>query len=96
MFSAYSVQTVAAASLQIDAAMPVVETLECSSLAAGSSNPLLNSSLLQNLLGYVGPGHHLFVAPVSKWWYEIYAILQSVQLTVPCRIRYEKIIDDVL
>jgi hypothetical protein len=36
--------------------------------AADSSDPLLNAGVLQNVLSYVGPGHCLSVAPVSKWW----------------------------
>eukprot|EP00953_Heterococcus_sp_UTEX-ZZ885_P020600 11517-Heterococcus_DN1.PRE.2 len=50
--------------------------------AADKSNPLLDVGLLQIVLSYVGPGHCLFVAPVSKWWNEIYAALPSRQLKV--------------
>jgi hypothetical protein len=48
--------------------------------AADSSDPLLDSSILHNVLSYVGPGHFLFVAAVSKWWKEIYATLKSQQV----------------
>jgi hypothetical protein len=37
----------------------------------------------------VGPGHCLFVAPVSKWWKEIYSTLKSQQLTVFAENDYE-------
>jgi hypothetical protein len=50
--------------------------------AAGNDNPLALADALQNVLSYVGPGHCLFVAPVSKWWSEIYAALPSRQLKV--------------
>jgi hypothetical protein len=50
--------------------------------AADSSDPLLNAGVLQNVLSYVGPGHCLSVAPVSKWWKEIYCTVQSQELTV--------------
>jgi Ankyrin repeats (3 copies) len=34
------------------------------------------------VLSYVGPGHHFFVAPVSKPWRYLYATLKSQQLAV--------------
>jgi hypothetical protein len=49
--------------------------------ATGNSNPLLAPDLLKNVLSYVGPGHHFFVAPVSKRWREVYATLDSLKLT---------------
>jgi hypothetical protein len=49
--------------------------------AAGSNDPLLEVGVLQNVLSYVGRGHHLFVAPVSKRWREVYA-KSSLQLRV--------------
>jgi hypothetical protein len=39
--------------------------------AVDSSNPLLDSALLRTVLSYVGPGQHLFVALVSKWWRDV-------------------------
>jgi hypothetical protein len=36
------------------------------STALASSNPLLNASILEAILGYVGPGHHLLLATVSR------------------------------
>jgi hypothetical protein len=51
------------------------------SSAMESSNPLLYSDVvLQNVLSYVCPGNHLFVALVSKRWKEIYGALVSQQL----------------
>jgi hypothetical protein len=38
--------------------------------------------VLQNVLSYVGPGHHLFVALVCKWWKEVYKTLDKKQLKV--------------
>jgi hypothetical protein len=49
---------------------------------AASSNPLLDPGVLLHVLIYVGPGHHLFVAHVSKWWKDLYAALESQQLRV--------------
>jgi hypothetical protein len=49
--------------------------------AAGSSNPLHEVCVLQQVLSYVGPGHHLFVAPVSKGWNEVYATVDSLKPT---------------
>jgi hypothetical protein len=49
--------------------------------AADSSNPLLEPGILQSMLGFVGPGHHLFVALVSKLWNDTYAVVESQQLT---------------
>jgi hypothetical protein len=50
--------------------------------AADSRNPLCDRGVLQTVLSFVGPGHHLFVAAVSKGWREVHATLDSVQLTV--------------
>jgi hypothetical protein len=49
--------------------------------AADSIDPL-NAGILQNVLSYVGLGHHLFVAPVSKLWRDLYSTVQTHQLTV--------------
>jgi hypothetical protein len=48
----------------------------------GSTNPLLEPGVLQHVVSYVGPGHYLFVALVSKGWNAIYAALKSQQVTV--------------
>jgi hypothetical protein len=56
------------------------------------NDPLLDPGVLQNVLGYVGPGHCLFVAPVNKLWNGIYAALQSLQLAVSSAISHKKII----
>jgi hypothetical protein len=45
-------------------------------------NPLFESGILQLILSYVGLGQHLLVRPVSRWWKEIYATLQSQRLTI--------------
>jgi hypothetical protein len=50
--------------------------------AAGSSNPLLDRGILQNVLSYVGPGQYLFVVLVSTWWKELYATQERQQLSV--------------
>jgi hypothetical protein len=47
-----------------------------------SRNALLDLGILQNVLYYVGPGHRLFMAPVSKQWNETYIAVDSQQLTV--------------
>jgi hypothetical protein len=60
--------------------------------SAEGSDPLLNAGILQNVLSYVGPGHHLFVAPVCKWWKEMYATLDSQQLTINAGYRCASII----
>jgi hypothetical protein len=44
--------------------MLAIEVRECN--AADNSNALLDFGVLQFVLSYVGPGHHLFGAPVSK------------------------------
>jgi hypothetical protein len=49
--------------------------------SAGSSDSLLQFCVLQIVLSYVGVGHHLFMASVSKWWQELYAMLPSQQMT---------------
>jgi hypothetical protein len=40
------------------------------------SEPLLDPGILQNVLSYVGPGQHLFVAPVSKHWKDFYGAVE--------------------
>jgi hypothetical protein len=60
--------------------------------AAVISSPLLDFGVLQNVLSYVGPGHYVFVAAVSKWWKEMYAALGSQQLTVLSEYSRERVI----
>jgi hypothetical protein len=57
--------------------------------AANSSNPLFDTGLLQNVLSYVGPGHSLFVAPVSWLWRGLYAKVESQQLAVYDEVNIE-------
>jgi hypothetical protein len=66
-------------SLNMNEAMSATEAQGCS--AAGSSTPLLDPLVLQNVLSYVGPGHNLYVALVSKWWKHAYTALESQLLT---------------
>jgi hypothetical protein len=49
---------------------------------ADSIDPLFDFGILQNVLSYVGLGHHLFVAPVSKLWRDLYSMVQTHQLKV--------------
>jgi Ankyrin repeats (3 copies) len=49
--------------------------------AANSSSPLLDPGILEHVLSYVGRGHHLFVAPVSQWWKDLYSTVERQQLT---------------
>jgi hypothetical protein len=58
----------------------VLFTDEQTCSASGSSNPLLETGVLQNVLSYVGPGHCLFVAPVNKRWNDVYATVESKKL----------------
>eukprot|EP00953_Heterococcus_sp_UTEX-ZZ885_P003992 2655-Heterococcus_DN1.PRE.1 len=37
-----------------------------------STNPLAERGILQHVLGYVGPGHWLFAALVSRGWQQAY------------------------
>jgi hypothetical protein len=60
--------------------------------AAVISSPLLDFGILQNVLSYVGPGHYLFVAAISKWWKELYAALETQQLTVLSEYSRERVI----
>eukprot|EP00953_Heterococcus_sp_UTEX-ZZ885_P032696 17055-Heterococcus_DN1.PRE.1 len=60
----------------------MIATREQKRSAADSSNPLLYLGILQNVLSYVGPGHCLFVKPVSKWWKDLYARVESQKLTI--------------
>jgi hypothetical protein len=46
--------------------------------AATDSNPLRQAGILQHVLGYVGPGHWLFLSTVCSSWLEIYTSLATV------------------
>jgi hypothetical protein len=59
---------------------------------ANSSSPFFDSGILENVLSYVGLGHHLFVAPISKLWQAIYTTLGSHQLIVCSRNRRRGIV----
>jgi hypothetical protein len=46
-------------------------------IVLSNSNPLLNSSILEIIFGYVGPGHWLFLATLSKSCKESYLSIQQ-------------------
>eukprot|EP00953_Heterococcus_sp_UTEX-ZZ885_P012807 7320-Heterococcus_DN1.PRE.1 len=48
---------------------------------ASSSSPLDDTSLLFQILNYVGPGQHLFVSPVCKLWHECSATVPDLEIT---------------
>eukprot|EP00953_Heterococcus_sp_UTEX-ZZ885_P027614 14795-Heterococcus_DN1.PRE.2 len=62
------------------------------SAATDGSSPILDFGVLQNVLSYVGPGHYLFVAAVSKWWKEVCSTSICQQLAVSVEDSYEKTI----
>jgi hypothetical protein len=72
-----------------DCSMEPIRTAKRS--AAAASNPLGNSSILQHVLSYLGPGHWFFAATVCSLWKCIYEGLasttvlkiQSEPITVP-------------
>jgi hypothetical protein len=43
-------------------------------------NPLNDAGILKQVLGFVGPGHWLFVAEVSKLWQQIYKAIAAAYL----------------
>jgi hypothetical protein len=51
-----------------------------SSTSRASSNPLLNTSILEVILGYVGPGHRLFLATVNKAFKESYSNVEQYRI----------------
>jgi hypothetical protein len=55
--------------------MEPIQTVKRS--AAAASNPLTNSSILQHVLSYLGPGHWFFAATVCSLWKRIYEGLAS-------------------
>jgi hypothetical protein len=46
------------------------QVLQKSHQAISGTNPLREGAILQHALGYVGPGHFLFAALVSKAWHQ--------------------------
>jgi hypothetical protein len=50
--------------------------------AADKSSPLFDSGDLETVLSYVGLGHSLFVASVSKWWEDIYSTMGRQDVSV--------------
>jgi hypothetical protein len=49
---------------------------------ADSANPLRNTGILHHILGYVGPGHWLFLALVSAEWREAYLRVPPLRIRV--------------
>jgi hypothetical protein len=41
--------------------------------AVEKRNPLSEADILQNMLGYVGPGHWFFLSTVSSLWQRLYS-----------------------
>eukprot|EP00953_Heterococcus_sp_UTEX-ZZ885_P007680 4633-Heterococcus_DN1.PRE.4 len=68
--------------VQFEENAAMVATLAQKRSAAESCNPLLDSGVLWNVLSCVGPGQHLFLALVSKGWKDVYATVESQQLTI--------------
>eukprot|EP00953_Heterococcus_sp_UTEX-ZZ885_P011378 6582-Heterococcus_DN1.PRE.1 len=52
-------------------------------VAAERNNPLVNTSILQHILGYTLDG--LFVSSVSKLWQRIYSDFGTVEVSEVCR-----------
>jgi hypothetical protein len=50
------------------------------------SNPLLEPSVLQHILGHVGPGHWFFLSTVSSLWRDTYAKLAPREIQVRNRL----------
>jgi hypothetical protein len=69
-----------AADIAADCTCIVMATYVQKRSSASSSDPLLNISILEIVLGYVGPGHYLFVASVSQWWREVYTSMTSQEI----------------
>jgi hypothetical protein len=62
-----------------NATMSATKAQECS---AACSSALLDTCVLRNVLSYVGSGHHLYVALVSKQWKHTYTTLENHLLTI--------------
>jgi hypothetical protein len=62
--------------------MFAAHVLQAASSESSSSNSPLNSTdVLQHVLGYVGPGHHIFVSAVCSMWRLVYLTVPSMRLT---------------
>jgi hypothetical protein len=49
--------------------------------AASNSNDIFSIAvILKQVLSYVGPGHGLFIAEVSRWWQQIYKTIATVRV----------------
>eukprot|EP00953_Heterococcus_sp_UTEX-ZZ885_P030566 16147-Heterococcus_DN1.PRE.3 len=46
----------------------------------GVTSPLEHAGILLHMLDILGPGHHLFISPVSKAWSETYKRVASVRI----------------
>jgi hypothetical protein len=67
-------------------------TMQSKRQASSNSSPLDDSSLLFQILCYVGAGQHLFVSPVSKLWHEINAAVPDLEMT---SLVFDPVIDPV-
>jgi hypothetical protein len=52
----------------------------CQNDLVGTTSPLDDAGILLHVLSTLGPGHHLFISPVSKAWRESYERVASVQI----------------
>jgi hypothetical protein len=57
------------------------------SIPESKSSPFLSRHLTQQIFGYVGPGHWLFLATIDKHCKEVYERIEHVLM--PARIRFE-------
>jgi hypothetical protein len=53
---------------------------QAESSESSSSNPLNSTDVLQQVLSYVGPGHHIFVSAVCSLWRLVYPTVPSMRL----------------
>jgi hypothetical protein len=56
---------------------------------ANSANPLCNRGILDHVLGYVGPGHWLFLALVNEEWQQAYLRVPSIRIRIVDELRCE-------
>jgi hypothetical protein len=54
----------------------------CNASNSAGSNTLCEAGILQNVLSYVGPGHHLFLGAVSSQWRDLHSRVASRQTQV--------------
>eukprot|EP00953_Heterococcus_sp_UTEX-ZZ885_P035645 18387-Heterococcus_DN1.PRE.1 len=47
----------------------------------GAASPLEDAGILLHMLNILGPGHHLYIAAVSRAWSDSYAMVASAQTT---------------